>query len=268
MTVSWAFANPKLGATVQLAPGALVFASWGRTGREPARSDLLAGADNITRADFEALGGTLERVRPERVDDFEAGVAWAAPTARVSANAFAMLFQDEIAPTGEISASTGDPLYENVDRSSRIGVELDGAWQALPQLELHGDLSLMRARLDRYTEPYSGTEYRDVRPMLTPSVTSTHGVTLGLGRATRLMVDGRYVGASALTNTGDASLELPARYSIDTGLEFGHRLGSLSLGVRNATDARAYGSGYAYDGVRYFYVEAPRSFYVTAAVKL
>mgnify|MGYP006147790577 CR=1 FL=1 len=207
-------------------------------------------------------------MRPERVDDFESGVTWGSRSARLTANAFAMLFRDEIAPTGEISASTGDPLYENVDRSSRIGLELDGTWQAHRNVELHGDLSVMRARLERYTEPYSGTEYRDVRPMLTPAVTSTHGATIGLGAATRLMVDGRFVGASALTNTGEASLELPSRYSIDTGVEVAHRFGSLSLGIRNATDTRAYGSGYAYDGVRYFYVEAPRSFYVTAALKL
>lgn len=267
MTVSWAFVNPKLGATVQLSPATSVFASWGRTGREPARSDLLAGSDNITRADFEALGGTLERVRPERVDDFETGVTWGTPGVRLTANAFAMLFRDEIAPTGEISASTGNPLYENVERSSRVGLELEGLWQALPRMELHGDLALMRARLASYTEPYSGTEYRDVAPMLTPSVASSHGATIQLARATRLLVDGRYVSSSALTNTGDASLTLPSRYNVDSGVELAHRHATISLGVRNLTDARAYGSGYAYDGVRYFYVEAPRSFYLTAALK-
>lgn len=267
LTVSWTFANPKLGATVQVAPSTALYASWGRTGREPARSDLLGGEDNITRADFEALGGTLEAVRPERVDDFEAGMTWVGQGLRVTGNAFAMLFQDEIAPTGEISATTGEPLRENVERSTRVGVEVDALWEPTLRLALHGDVALMRARLQSYTEPYSGETFRDVAPMLTPAVTSTHGATLRLTDAVRMMLDGRYVSESALTNTGDAALTLPSRYNVDAGAEFGLPRTTVSLGIRNVADTRAYGSGYAYDGTRYFYVEAPRSFYVTAALR-
>ena len=267
MSVAWRFANPKLGITWHAAPATSLFATWGRTGREPARSDLLGGSDNIDRADFEALGGTLASVRPERVDDFEAGVAWRGRSVHLGANAFAMLFQDEIAPTGEISATTGEPLRENVDRSSRIGVELDGTWAATRRLTLHGDVALMRARLERYTEPYSGETFEDVAPMLTPAVTSNHGVSLVASPAVTLLVDGRYVGESALTNTGDAALMLPSRYNVDAGLEFAIPRGALAVGVRNVADTRAYGSGYAYDGTRYFYVEAPRSFHVTVTLR-
>jgi iron complex outermembrane receptor protein len=177
-----------------------------------------------------------------------------------------MLFQDEIAPTGEISATTGEPLRENVDRSSRLGLELSGAWAPLTRLQVHGDLSLMRARMESYTEPYSGTVVTDVPPMLTPAVTSNHGVTVTLPRALALTVDGRYVGESHLTNLGD-DLKLPARYMVDSGLEWGTRHGTLAVGVRNLGDVDAYGSGYAYDGVRYFYVEAPRSVYVSLSAR-
>ena len=266
-TVSWSFANPRLGATVQVAPATTLFASWGRTGREPARSDVLGGADNITRADFDALGGTLAAVRPERVDDFEAGLGWRGRTVVLNANAFAMLFRDEIAPTGELSATTGEPLRENVDRSSRVGLELDGLWQASGRLSLFGDVALMRARLESYTEPYTGATFTDVEPMLTPAFTSNHGATFRIAPIAKLLVDGRYVSESALTNTGDDALRLPARYNLDAGLELGIARGTLSLGVRNVADTRAYGSGYAYDGTRYFYVEAPRSLYVAAALR-
>lgn len=267
LSVNWGFANPKVGATVQVAPSTTMFLSWGRTGREPARSDLLGGEDNITREDYEALGGTLSAVRPERVDDFEAGVTWAARRVRLNVNGFAMLFQDEIAPTGEISATTGEPLRENIDRSTRVGVEVDGRWEASERVAVHGDVSLMRARLRSYTEPYSGVTYRDVAPMLTPAVTSNHGATVRLARAFMLALDGRYVSSSALTNTGDNALVLPSRYNVDAGVEWNVRRATIALGMRNVTDALAYGSGYAYDGVRYFYVEAPRNAYVTAAVR-
>ena len=267
LSVSWTFANPRLGATMQVAPRTSVFVSWGRTGREPARSDLLGGEDNITRADYEALGGTLEAVRPERVDDFEAGLTWTGRQARLSGNAFAMLFRDEIAPTGEISATTGEPLRENVARSSRLGLELEGRWEPFGRLTLHGDAAFMRARLASYTEPYSGVTVHDVAPMLTPAFASNHGASLRITNAAVLSLDGRYVSESALTNTGEAGLTLPSRYNVDGGVEWQARRATIGLGVRNLGDVRAYGSGYAFDGIRYFYVEAPRSFYLSAAVR-
>jgi iron complex outermembrane recepter protein len=262
LSVAWSFMNPRLGASAQLMPATTVFLSWGRTGREPARRDVLGGSDNITRADYEALGGSLAAVRPERVDDFEGGVRWSGRTARVDVTAFAMLFSNEIAPTGRISETTGDPLRENIERSSRLGLEIEGAWEPARQVALHGDLSLMRARFEAYREPYSGETFRNTVPMLTPAVTSSHGVTFRLPRTASVTVDGRYVGESPLTNTGEG-LMLPARYRVDAAVGIPFRQVSLAFGVRNLTDRLSYGSGYSYDGARYFYVEPPRSFYLT-----
>src|SRR5262245_285853 len=46
--VSWTFFNPKLGARYDLSPQLGVYASVGRTTREPARMDMLSGEDNAT----------------------------------------------------------------------------------------------------------------------------------------------------------------------------------------------------------------------------
>ena len=263
LTADWAFANPKLGVTWQPSRATSLFVTWGRTGREPARSDLLGGQDNITRADYEAMGSTLERVRPERVDDFEAGVSWAGRQARLELVGFAMRFQDEIAPTGEISATTGEPLHENVERSSRTGVELAGEWAPAARVALHGDVSLMRARLKSYTDPYTNETWHDVAPLLTPAVTSNHGATFQVARGVSLTVDGRFVGESQLDNTGDDALVLPSRYMVDAGAAWALSHVTIALDVRNVANTTTYGSGYAYDGVRYYYVEPPRNLYLS-----
>ena len=43
----WTFLNPKLSVAYTVRPGVELFGSWGRTGREPARADLFAGAGDM-----------------------------------------------------------------------------------------------------------------------------------------------------------------------------------------------------------------------------
>ena len=57
--VSWTFFNPRMGARVALGAPLSLYASVGRTSREPARSDLFAGQDNPT------LSYDLRAVKPE-----------------------------------------------------------------------------------------------------------------------------------------------------------------------------------------------------------
>ncbi|HSP89284.1 MAG TPA: hypothetical protein VLN08_00150, partial [Vicinamibacterales bacterium] len=45
-SVSWTFFNPKIGTRYDLGRGVTAYASVGRAGREPARSDMLQGQDN------------------------------------------------------------------------------------------------------------------------------------------------------------------------------------------------------------------------------
>ena len=47
--MDWTFLNPKVGATVPLRGDWQAYASYGRTTREPTRSDLFAGDDDLNR---------------------------------------------------------------------------------------------------------------------------------------------------------------------------------------------------------------------------
>ena len=72
-SIDWAFLNPKAGVTLSLRPGLSAFASYGITSREPARSDLFAGEDDLN-ADNVADFGDFSRVKPERLHDTELGL--------------------------------------------------------------------------------------------------------------------------------------------------------------------------------------------------
>lgn len=260
-SIDWVFVNPKLGLTWRAHPRVTVHASAGQSGREPTRSDLFAGADDVdatTAGDVLPLG----QVRPERLTDLEAGLRYERPRGQVGVNTFFMRFTDEIAPIGQI-AVTGSPLRRNVDRSTRAGVEVEGAYRPLRPLTLSGNVMWMRARIAAYTDEASGTTYRDVAPLLSPAVIANAqaawengdgGVTLGL----------RHVGRSYLANDGNSALVTPAFTLVDAGARFPVFGTYFRVQVQNVFDATAYASGYTDGTTRYFFPVAGRTILATA----
>ncbi|HEY6554554.1 MAG TPA: TonB-dependent receptor, partial [Vicinamibacteria bacterium] len=146
-SVDWTFFNPKLGARYSLRPSLSLYASLGRTTREPTRSDLFTGEDNPT------LAYDLRGVRPERVVDYEAGVEYSGRGLRVQANAYAMEFRNEIALTGELS-EVGLPLRRNVDRSHRRGVELDVRYEPTRALRITATANASANRIATWNQSF------------------------------------------------------------------------------------------------------------------
>ena len=214
-SVGWTFFNPKLGARYALRPSLSVYASLGRTTREPTRSDLFTGEDNPT------LAYDLHAVRPERVVDYEAGVEYSSRRLRVQANAYAMELRNEIALTGELS-DIGLPLRRNVDRSHRRGVELEVRYEPTRALRLTATANASANRIATWNQSfdiyeadgsYSGSElraYHDVRPLLTPQFVGNLGADYTPSAFLTLGLTGRYVSSSQLDNTDDPALATPS----------------------------------------------------------
>ncbi len=262
--IDWIFLNPKLGVSWRASPVLTAFASVGRSGREPTRTDLFAGADDLDASSAAELL-PLDQVRPERLTDLEAGVRVERARYTLSTNLFAMLFRDEIAPIGAL-AITGNPLRRNVRRSSRIGVEVEGMLQATERLRLTGNAMLMRARIAEYVDSLSGTTYRDVPPLLSPAVIANAQAIWRARQGVDLSFSARHVGRSYLRNDGDVGLALPAATLADAvaALSFGRHL--LRLQMQNLFDTTAYGSGYS-DGVtRYLFPVATRTVLATLTI--
>ncbi|MBC7841859.1 MAG: TonB-dependent receptor [Gemmatimonadaceae bacterium] len=262
-SISWTFINPKVGATWAVFPSTNVFASIGRTTREPTRSDLLAGNDNVSRATLDDLGG-LRRVEPERVTSTETGVRWRGADVQLELNVFRMDFRNEIARIGALS-SLGAELRSNVGASVRQGVELDLRWRPSPSLTLTTVGSLSHNRIRSYVDS-SGTSpvvRRNVPPLLTPSVTATQRADWRATRWLDLGVEARYQGQSHLRNDGDRALTLPSFVVLDALLRVPFRSNDVSVRATNLGNSMRYGSGYAVDGVPNYFILPPRSVFVT-----
>ena len=272
-SVSWAFVNPKAGVTVAVAPGVNAYASAGLNGREPTRSDMFAGADDVDSVTARSVL-PLDRVHAETAYDVETGVTVARSTVRAQANLFWMQFHDEIAAIGAIS-ELGYALRKNVDRSVRRGIEADVTWQLRPSLALVSNISITDANISEYRDDVSRNVFRNVTPLLTPRFVSNHGIRSDLASWLSLDIDGRFVSRMMMTNTNDPRFVVPSAWYADAGATFRVAGQSLLLQVRNLFDRRVYTGGYpgagpasassvAPENEPYYYVLAPRNLTLNA----
>ncbi|MEX2152091.1 MAG: TonB-dependent receptor [Gemmatimonadaceae bacterium] len=264
-SIAWSFLNPKIGATVRLAEvregggsdasPITAYASYGINSREPARSDMFAGFDNLdtTNATFV---GPLTRVRPERVRDLEAGLRYRGRRLSLDANAFGMEFRNEILPIGQLSY-IGTPLRTNVRASWRRGMEADLAIQPFRALQLGLTATAMRARIANFTDDETGQSYKNVEPLLTPNFMTSHYARLELTRALSATLSGQYSGRSQLTNTSDPSLTLAPYYVANVAADWSRGAYGLSLYVNNATNSGGNASGHVSFGEARYYVLPP-----------
>jgi iron complex outermembrane recepter protein len=265
-SIDWRFLNPKAGITWRLRDGLHAYASYGINGREPARSDMFAGMDNLD-ASNEAFVGALDRVRPERAHDLEAGLGHESSTWTLDANVFDMRFRNEILPIGALS-DIGTPLRKNVPSSRRHGLEVDASYRGIPKLVLGGNATWMRGWIGTYTDDATGASYRDVEPLLTPRLIASHRAELAASPRLSLGLEGRYSGRAYLRNTGQREFMLPESYLLDATASWRPVAGRLELLVRgnNLTGSQRYGSGYS-DGVdAYYFVLPPRNVMATVRV--
>jgi len=266
-SIDWTFLNPKAGVTVRVADGLSAFASYGATTREPARSDLLAGDDDLNAGNV-ADYGDFTRVRPESVRDAELGVRLTRTSYDLSANLYSMDFTNDIARIGAPTAS-GAVLRRNVGSSYRRGLEVDGTWRVTPQWTLGGNAAWSTNLIKQFTDSSRGTPVlrRNVEPLLTPRLVSAQRVQFAPTSSWQLLVEGRYQSRAFLDNTSSADRVLADFYVVDAAVRYTRNRYSLVVRGVNVGDTQKFGSGSVSGSgtVRYFVLPA-RAVNVTATI--
>lgn len=258
-SIRWTFVNPKAGLTYRIAQSISAYASYGVHTREPAREDLFAGFDNVDTTNA-AFVGDLERVRPERAHDLEAGLHAEAKRFSVSANVFDMRFTNEILPIGQLSY-IGTPLRKNVPSSYRRGVELDASAQPSSRIVVSGNMTLMSSQIMEFTDDRRGATYRKVPALLTPRFMTAQRVSWTPFVPLSVSAEGRYIGRSQLTNTNDPGLVLPATYVVDASATWNRGRYSATVFGNNLGNSRGYSTGNVSSSgrARYFVLAPPNA---------
>ncbi len=264
-SIDWNFLNPKAGVTIRLGNGVSAFASYGATTREPARSELFAGDDDLNASNVDDYGD-FTRVRPETVRDFESGLTLVRASFDVQANVYSMDFRNDIARIGAPTAS-GAVLRRNVGESYRRGIELDGTWRPFPRVTLAGNASWSANRIRQFTDSSRGTPVvrRNVQPLLTPRFMATQRADFAATPSITLSAEGRYQSQAYLDNTSSADRVLPSYYVLDATARWTRARYGLTVRGVNLGDSQRFGSGSVSSSgtVRYFVLPA-RSVFVTA----
>lgn len=263
----WAFFNPRVGARYALSSESDIYASFGRTSREPTRFDLLGGTQ-ITDGNLPVIR-MPNTVRPEHVNDLELGFRTASDDVSLDVTAFAMFFTDEIAPIGPYIDQLFVQLRKNVESSRRLGLEVMSTVRLHRTLQAEIAATLMTSNVARFAPENIGldTVFTNVTPILTPSAQVL--ATLRYQPLDQLSIEAgvRYISSSFTDLTNAAGLALPEVVDVNARLWWNvageHRIGVMANNLLDRMIVTNGGS--TFDGtstVPTYFVQAGRNFMV------
>tara|TARA_B100000686_G_scaffold345249_1_gene429493 strand:+ start:18007 stop:20187 length:2181 start_codon:yes stop_codon:yes gene_type:complete len=123
---SYNFFNPKAGITYIFNKNQQLYLSYSKAQREPSRADFENG-----------------NPKPEILNDFELGWRIKKNFFQVQSNLYLMSYKDQLALNGAID-NVGNPIRENIGKSSRFGIEIDSKLKFSEKWTLQPNISLSK----------------------------------------------------------------------------------------------------------------------------
>ncbi len=194
------FFNPKFGINYDITDRHRVYASYGIGHKEPVRNNFMQQIANPDRTDTHASA--------ERLNDLEVGYKFQSPRFSAGANLYWMNYKDQLVLTGELNA-IGEALTKNLDKSYRLGIELEAAWKPLNWFRWDANLTLSRNRVeDMVVTLTDGTNVNlGSQPLaFSPGLIFNNIFTFDW-KGLKASIQSQYVGDQFLTNTGFEEME-------------------------------------------------------------
>ncbi|HMR19515.1 MAG TPA: TonB-dependent receptor, partial [Sphingobacterium sp.] len=267
------FFNPKAGLTYFINSNANLYASYAYAGKEPVRKDYVENPRN-------------EFPKPEKMQDIEAGYRFRNEQFNVGTNLYAMLYQDQLIPTGTLN-DTGGALRINIPDSYRIGAELDGSWAIHPMFVWSATAAWSQNKIKSFVEyvpvydsdwaviDEEAIDHGTTNIAMSPSTVLSNDFTFKATEALSFSLLSKYVSRMYLDNTSAEERSIDpyfvhnfrALYSFKAlGME---RI-DLNLTVHNLLGSKYQTSGYTwremYEGstdvahYNYYYPQATTNF--------
>lgn len=241
-TRQWTFLSPKIGATYFVSDQFNIYASFGRSGREPTRHDIV-GSTNINASNL-SIVSDINSVEAEYVNDFEAGVRYHSPAFAVSLNGFYMQFENEISPTGDFIPEGFIQLRENIEESYRTGLETQWEWLPAQKISFAGNATWLQTNIREFSPGGSDEVFRNVESILSPNWLANGTLTYSALNGLAFSVTGRYMGEAFLELTNRDDMILPSFFVTDFGIDANLRENiTASLKVHNLFDELYFTNG-------------------------
>ena len=219
---NYLFFNPKAGVNYRISDNQRTYFVAGISNREPRRSDI---KDAI---------GSGDTIRPETMLDLELGYQIASARWNFSANLYAMLYRDQMTPNGDVSSS-GYALMENVEKSYRLGIELQAGYQPVDWFRFDANLTLSQNKaVDfTYTDFADGdtvlqTFTANTDLSLSPSVVGAAIATFMPVKNAKLQLIGKYVGKQYADNTSRECYAIDPYFLLNAKASYTWKLGGTN----------------------------------------
>jgi iron complex outermembrane recepter protein len=211
------FMNPKAGFLYEVNSSNKLNAFFGISNREPVRRDFTESSPE-------------SRPKHETLQNLELGYQFTSSIFQGGINGYLMNYKNQLVLTGEIN-DVGGATRKNVDRSYRMGVELEAAMKPVEFLEVAGNVTVSRNKIPEFTEysdaydanrKWTGihqSTYKNTDIAFSPSVVSA-------GRINYIFKNGsigwfsKYVSSQYIDNTMSDNRKLDAYFVNDVKLSF------------------------------------------------
>jgi iron complex outermembrane receptor protein len=198
----YVFLNPKAGISY-LKNNLKFYASFARGAKEPNRDD------------FEA--GIKEQPRPEKLNDWEAGLGYQQKDWGFDVNLYYMHYRDQLVLNGRVN-DVFAYTRTNIPVSFRRGIEISARWNILPSLILRSNTTLSQNKALDYTEYVDDYDagiqqanfYAQTKLAFSPEIMFNASAEWKLYENLSLTWNFRHVGSQFLDNTGDPYKSLDA----------------------------------------------------------
>jgi iron complex outermembrane receptor protein len=243
------FHNYSFGISYQRSDIFHPYISFGKSSREPSRTNLFGMNDNPTTYD------QITNVNPETVRDLELGTKIKSKYVNGSFNFYSMSFENEIIPIGQLN-SMGIALGTNAQKSNRLGIEGD-LKSDIKKLEVGTSFNISKNKI------WLNDTKSD--PVLTPNFVSNIYTSYKLDKV-ELGVNYKYVIKSYLDN--ENNFVCPEYHLVDTSIIYNTNKNlTFKLFVNNILN-RNWTTGGITDGTtRSFYYTAGTNYYLTLNYK-
>jgi len=247
------FFNPKAGATYFLNEQSNIYTSFSVAAKEPNRDD------------FTNLKAGLPAPKPERLNNLELGYRFKNKNLTAGINAYGMFYKDQLIFTGEINADA-DAYRQNVDKSSRLGVELDASYIISTKFAVNANAALSRNKIRNYIDYVS--EYDENYDLLEVRATNYANPDISFSPNTVLFgelvykplsgfavaLQSKYVSKQFMDNTQNDSRKLNAYWVNNARLGYNFSMigiRDINIGVlaNNILNKKYESNGYTYSSI-------------------
>ncbi len=233
------FFNPKAGINYKFNSKNSLYMSYARANREPNRDDF---ENNPT-------------IKPEQLNDFELGWRHNTSTFKLNANAYYMLYNEQLVLSGAID-DVGNPIRSNSGKSYRLGLELDAAVQLSKQFAIQPNVTISSNKNKKTISQIDGNlvDFGKTNISFSPELVAANVLVFQPVNNLQLSFLSKYVGEQFMGNTDSEVSKLDSYFVNDFNVTYEIKPNSIFKSILlTGLVNNIFGEKYVSNGYYYTY---------------